>query len=68
MKVLLASKVEGVYLAGIETRGGHGYVQVMVLDDQLPPGVGFRREGRDGLSCGIPVLVGTFSSRLKRPT
>lgn len=48
------------YSAVIETRGGHGYVMLRVLDGQLPPGISFRQDGRDGALSGIPLLADTF--------
>lgn len=59
-RVLPTGRVGVIYSAGIETRGGHGYVQLRILDGQLPPGVSFRQEGRHGMFSGIPVLADTF--------
>ncbi|MBN2537922.1 hypothetical protein JXB37_06565 [candidate division WOR-3 bacterium] len=57
---LADGRLDQAYADTIRTTGGHGYLSMRVIGGQLPPGVGLRVEGRDGVLHGLPVRTGDF--------
>ncbi|MFO7676325.1 MAG: hypothetical protein R6X12_08430 [bacterium] len=53
-------RVGEAYADTIRTEGGRGEVAMRLVDGQLPPGVGLRVAGRDGILYGLPSRAGDF--------
>jgi len=58
--ILPDGHVNQKYQARIETEGGYGDVAIQVLSGSLPPGIGFRQDGRDAELIGTPVIADTY--------
>ena len=58
--VLRDGRVGQAYSDTIYTEGGSGNVTMRAIEGQLPPGIGLRTWGRDGVLYGQATLAGIY--------